>query len=115
MSSDVERIARGFYEAGSSLDLESMASLLADDVLYEDMPGKDVRRGKDGMIAAMGEFFVASPDLKFEVKSLFASGNLAACEGIQSGTYEGKSFSERFSDIFEIHEGKITRFSSIYV
>lgn len=115
MSSDVERIVRSFYEAGSSLDLERLASLLADDVLYEDVPGKDVRRGKDAMIAALGEFFVASPDLKFEVKTLFASGNMAACEGIQIGTYEGKSFAERFSDIIEIHEGKITRFSSIYV
>jgi ketosteroid isomerase-like protein len=95
MSADGGRIAEEYVAGLLSRDLERIASVLADDVVYEDVPAGEQVRGRQEMLDAVRDFLASAPDLKVEARSVFGSGDLGAFEGSSSGTAEGKSLSER--------------------
>ena len=68
--------------------------------------------------ASIRGLFAWSPDVKFELKSCFGSGEWVASEWVMSGTHAGsvpgipatgKSFSIRGSWIYELRKGRISR------
>jgi len=113
MQTDVDRIAEGLAAAWSSADVEKIASFFTDDCMFEDVCVGEVYYSKEELKDRAIAIFASIPDLKLEIKSLFANGDWVGCEWIETGTQNGKRFSVRGASIVELREGKIRR-ESIY-
>jgi steroid delta-isomerase-like uncharacterized protein len=109
--------------AWNSHDTEKTASFYADDIVYEDIGFSKTARGKEELRVFLNNFFAAFPDLNFELKSSFISGNWYCAEWVWSGTHKvdmpglpatGKRFSIRGVSVGELKEGKIKRSSDYY-
>jgi hypothetical protein len=106
---DVERIAEGLGAAWSSRDVEKMASFFTVDCVYEDVCSGPLYRGQEQLKAMASAILDAIPDLRLELKSLFAAGEWLGAEWIETGTQNGRRFSLPGGSIVELHEGKIKR------
>jgi steroid delta-isomerase-like uncharacterized protein len=82
-----------------------------------------VNRGKKELNEFIKNTFVWSPDVKFEMKSFFSTGDRIASEWVMSGTHAGdvpglpatgKSFSIRGASIIELRKGKVSRQTDYY-
>jgi steroid delta-isomerase-like uncharacterized protein len=119
MVNDVERIIKDGYEAWNSHDADKVASGYTDDCVYESVATGVVCHGKSELKALAKQFFTDYPDLHFEPKSWFASGNKTASEWVWTGTHKhssnpampatGKQFSVRGVSILELRQGKMSR------
>jgi len=109
--------------AWSSYDMEKVASLYTDDIVYEDIAFGSIKRGKEELRAFIKECFVMFSDWKTEVKSSVISGDWGYSEWIWSATHTGnhpklpatgKRFSIRGASVYELKEGKIKRKTDYY-
>ena len=115
---DVKQMYTDYITTWSTHDVEKMVSFFTDDCVYENLARGQVYRGKDEVKAWAKMSFVAIPDFKLDVTSLFVSGNWIGCEWVMTGTHTGnatdfpatgKRFSVRGSAIAELIDGKIKR------
>ncbi len=115
---EVKQMYTDYIATWSTHDVEKMATYFTDDCVYENLAREQVYRGKNEVKEWARMSFVAIPDFKLEVTSLFVSGNWLACEWVMTGTHTGnapdfpatgKSFSVRGSAIAEVIDGKIKR------
>ena len=109
---------QAIFEAWNSRDFEKFYSYFAEDYVFESVAAGVSSKGKAEFKALMDGLLQAFPDLKFEVKGTFASGNKAASEYVMSGTQKGeflgmpptgKSFAMRCCSILEFEGGLFTR------
>jgi steroid delta-isomerase-like uncharacterized protein len=100
--------------AWNSHDTEKLVSLFTDDCVYEELGIGVIKRGKEDLRAFVNNFLTKFPDLNFEVKSSFISGNWYCAEWVWTGTHTGKRFSIRGVSVGELKEGKIKRNSDYY-
>jgi steroid delta-isomerase-like uncharacterized protein len=112
-----------YVAAWNSHDTEKIVSFYTDDIVYEDLGAGQIYRGKEALRGVDTYLFGAFPDLNFEVKSSFISGDWSASEWVMSGTHKGdipglpatgKRFSIRGASVAELKEGKIKRISHYY-
>jgi steroid delta-isomerase-like uncharacterized protein len=105
-------------ESWSSHDMDGVLALYTDDCVYEDVPLGVVNHGKEELKAFASSFFSAAPDLKVEIRSRFACGDVGGLEWVFSGTQtgdlpnmpaSGRSFSLRGASICEARGGKLAR------
>ncbi len=118
MATDMERMFKDYYAAWNSHDVDKIVSFFTDDGVHEDVAAGAVYRGKNELKAWLGALFVASPDFKLELKSIFSAGDWVAQEWVMTGTQTGalggipatgKSFSVRGATITELRKDKIRR------
>lgn len=118
-----EKMFREYLATWNTHDLDKIVSFFTDDCVYENLAREQTYRGKDELKAWANGAFVGIPDFKLEVKSLFVSGDWAACEWVMTGTQTGdlpglpatgKSFSVRGSTIVQLKGGKILRNSDYW-
>ena len=107
-----------FEKAWNSGDLEKAYSYFGEHYVFESVASGETAKGKAALTALMDGLLQAFPDLRFENKSVFASGNKVAAEYVLSGTQKkefhgmpatGKSFSLRCCSILEFEGGLFTR------
>lgn len=114
-----EKMFREYVASWNTHDVEKIASFFTDDCVYENLARGQTYHGKDQLRGWVKASFDAIPDFKLDITSLFASGDLLACEWIMTGTNThplspelpatGKSFSVRGSTIVQMKDGKIQR------
>lgn len=114
-----QEMFREYFAAWNAHDVEKIASFFTDDLAYEHVPRGETYRSKDQLKAWVKASFDAIPDFKLDITSLFASGDLLACEWVMTGTdthplspdapATGKSFSVRGTTIAQMKDGKIQR------
>jgi steroid delta-isomerase-like uncharacterized protein len=111
----------------SAHDPERVASLYADDCIYEDVALGAVTRGRREL-AALGRPFPlcglggrpqdAFPDFGIELTGEFVAGDRAALEWVMSGTHArgrpgvpatGRRFRVRGATVLELRDGRVTR------
>lgn len=118
MATDVKRIIEDYGAALNEHDAERIASLFADDGIFEDVPMGIVHHGKEGVKANFSMEFTAFPDMNVELKTIFVAGDWAATESVMTATHTGdfpmlpatgKSVSVRAASIFEMRGDKIKR------
>mgnify|MGYP001076493529 CR=1 FL=1 len=124
MATDFEKMMSDYTVAWNSHNVERILSFLTNDVVYEDVALGKVCRGKKEVKDFISSSLVDIPDVKFEQKSSFISGDWSAGEWVMSGTFAhssnpgmpatGKSFSVRGASIIEFRKGKISRESFYY-
>ena len=116
-------LAKEYGKAWAARDAGKIASLHAKDCVYENEPAGIMLKGRDAVKAYAEGFFSAFPDVDFEVKSQFGSGNFVASEIVMSGTNKGplpegapatgKSFSMKLCGVLEC-EGNLVKRSTNY-
>ena len=123
MVTDVKKMWEDYHAAWLSYDVERIATFFTDDCVYEDVAMGVVNRGKQELKAFVTCTFAAFPDIKFEDKSFFSSGDCIAIEWVMTGTQTGdlpgipatnKSFSVRGASVTELRAGKISRNSDYW-
>ena len=125
MANDIERLMKNFIEAANAQDYEKLASFLADDCEYEDVPSGAVWHGaKEFVDYAKSRVHIEFPDHRWEFLSSFSDGQKVATEGLWTGTFTrsgdpnrpatGKHVSLRFVSITEFRNGKIFRNRDYY-
>ncbi len=107
-----------FDKAWNSGDFEKAYSYLAEHYVFENVASGESTKGKAAFKALTKGLLQVFPDLKFENKSVFASGNKVAVEYVMSGNQKkefggmpatGKSFAVRCCSILEFEGGLFTR------
>jgi len=121
---DPIKIVKGLNDASNQEDYEKEASFLADDCVYEPVPGDGVFHGKKGFIDFAKRYHKSFPDHKWELKSVFSDGHRIAAEHVSTGTWTysndpkmpatGKHISYRGVSIIELCNGKIYRMTDYY-
>ena len=99
------------FAAWNAHDADKVASLYADDVIYEDVAFGLTARGHAEMQKMAAGFFASVPDLKLEVVRHTSMGDRGSVEWVFSGTdvglYKtGKKFSVRGASVYELRGGK---------
>jgi len=123
MTTKAEKMIRDWNEAWNAHEVESILSYFTDDIVFEDLGGARVMRGKAQMRTWVNETLSAFPDFRTDLKSLFVSGKWAGSEWVASGTLKGrlhhlqptgKGYSVRGASIMELRDGKIKRNTDFY-
>jgi steroid delta-isomerase-like uncharacterized protein len=118
MTTKAEKMLQDWNEAWNAHEVERILSYFTDDIVFEDLGGARVMRGKGQMRTWIKETLSAFPDFRTDIKSLFVSGERAGSEWVASGTLKGqlhrlkptdKSYSVRGASIMELRDGKIKR------
>ena len=109
MPTDVERIAEGLGAAWRPGDVEKMGSFFTVDCVYENVCNGFLYSGQERLKAMASAILDAIPDLKLELKWLFAAGDWLGAQWIETGTQNGRRFSLPGASSVELHEGKIKR------
>jgi steroid delta-isomerase-like uncharacterized protein len=118
-ATDTATVARGYFEAVASRDVEAMASFWepgASDVIH----GVADMRVPDDLRAWFGDLFRAFPDFRFEVLDLIASGEKAAVHWRATGRFDGSgrfeglipngaSVDVQGCDVLTVRDGRIQR------
>ncbi|HUS18524.1 MAG TPA: SgcJ/EcaC family oxidoreductase [Terriglobales bacterium] len=99
------------FAAWNAHDAEKVASLYADDVIYEDVAFGLTARGHAEMRKMAAGFFASVPDFKLELVRHTSMGDHGSVEWVFSGTdvglYKtGKRFSVRGASVYELRGGK---------
>jgi len=118
MTTKAEKMLRDWNEAWNAHDVDRILSYFTDDMVFEDLGGARVIRGKAKMRTWINETLSAFPDFRTDLKSLFVKGKWAGSEWVASGSLRGKlhhlkptgrSYSVRGASIMELRDGKIKR------
>ena len=65
----------------NSKDIDQVLTLASDDCTWENVPTKEVCKGKEELRKYFKDLFTAFPDMNVELKSWFASGNQVCFRG----------------------------------
>ena len=113
-----ETLFREYLTNWNTHDVDKIVSFFTDDCIYENLSRGQTYRGKNQLREWVKTTFEAIPDFKLDITSLFAAGDLLACEWVMTGTLSGdssgipitgKSFSVRGATIAQLKDGKIQR------
>jgi len=91
MSSERNKaITRRFWEeVFNRRDLDAIVDLVTKDYEFHGSAGKEVR-GREGLKQFLSMFFIAFPDLRFEVDDIFSEGDKVVSRVTGRGTHKGE-------------------------
>jgi len=123
-TADLPPVLAEWAAAVNSGDVDQVLALFTDDGLWEEVAIGLAARGPDEIGAHLERLFMAVPDITFDVTSSFVAGDRAVAEWTVSGTYSsdfpglppaaGQRFSFRGASVFELANGKITRYTEYW-
>ncbi|MFZ0589027.1 MAG: nuclear transport factor 2 family protein [Bryobacteraceae bacterium] len=99
-----------FNEAFNRQDVGLLASLLADDTVFEDTsPAPDGTRveGKAAVVAFWREWFRRNPGAQFEAEEIIVSGDRGVVRWIYRKARNGQPWHLRGVDVFTVRDGKV--------
>ncbi len=104
---DANTIVSDFIAAIVARDLDTAVELLADDVLYDNVPMDDVH-GRDGVRAALGPFVESCTEIDWVVHRQVAAGDV-----VMNARTDRFQLGERWIEVpvagwFEVSDGRIT-------
>ena len=109
-----EQIVRDFLGSWESRNLDTICDGFADDAVYHNVPVQPIE-GIDGIRAVFQGFLDAFSAAKLDVVSLAAAPGLVLSERIDYFTMnDGRKVVLPVTGVFEVKNGKITRFSDYF-
>jgi steroid delta-isomerase-like uncharacterized protein len=110
--------------AYSSGEADRLLGLYTDDALWEEVASGLSASGQDEIRAHLDRLFTAVPDFAVDTTNGLVAGDLAVAEWEISGTYSsdylglppatGQHFSIRGASVFELADGKISRYTEYW-
>jgi steroid delta-isomerase-like uncharacterized protein len=124
VATDIKKMLGEYMLAWNSHDVDKILSFFTDDGIYEDVALGIVKHGKKEIVEFTNSMLLDSPDVKFELKSVFGTGDWVGSEWVMSATFvhssiptmpaTGKTFSIRCASILQLRKGKISRETDYY-
>ncbi|MEA2480495.1 MAG: hypothetical protein QOJ07_2417 [Thermoleophilaceae bacterium] len=125
---DIERLAERYVAAWNGCDVDAMAQLLTDDIVWEDPALPEAAVGIPAVQEFMRTSFRAFPDLHFtepEPRQMAANGDLIYWSWSMTGTHRGPIEPPGFAatgkrmavdgvDLWTMRDGRIARYRAFY-
>ncbi|CAM3110091.1 limonene-1,2-epoxide hydrolase [Mycobacterium intermedium] len=109
-----EKVVRDFLGSWEGRSLEAICSGFADDAVYHNVPVEPIN-GIAGIRAVFQGFLDAFSDAKLDIVRLAAEPGLVLAERIDYFTMnDGRKVELPVTGVFEVENGKITRFSDYF-
>jgi limonene-1,2-epoxide hydrolase len=109
-----EQVVRDFLGSWQQRRLDTICSGFADDAVYHNVPVKPIE-GIVGIRATFQAFLDAFSDAKLDILTLAAEPGLVLAERIDYFTMnDGRKVVLPVTGVFEVNNGKITRFSDYF-
>jgi limonene-1,2-epoxide hydrolase len=109
-----ERLVRDFLGSWEARSLDTICSGFAEEAVYHNVPVAPIE-GIDGIRAAFQGFLDAFSYAKLDIVSLAAAPGLVLAERIDYfTTNDGRKVVLPVTGVFEVKDGKITRFSDYF-
>lgn len=99
-----------FNDAINGHDIKGVASLLADNTVFENTaPAPDGTRieGKAAVVAFWEKWFAGNPGARFDAEEIIVAGDRCIVRWIYRKTRDGKPWHLRGVDVLTVHQGKI--------
>jgi uncharacterized protein len=97
-------MVRRLADAMRQGDMESLESLLADDIVWHEIGRAEPTRGKDAMRAEMGG---ADYEITFEQHDVVANDDHTIALGEATATRGDRTFKYRTAEIYHVRDGRI--------
>ena len=125
MTEEITPILEDYDSAWNEHDVDKLVAFFDDNCIYEDLATEIIRYGKEEVRAFLRDLFISFPDVHFEHRSVFTSGNRGLREWSMSGTFTGSTdvmkimstgrmFSIRGVSVLEFRGGRISRNSDYW-
>ncbi|BBY01076.1 limonene-1,2-epoxide hydrolase family protein [Mycobacterium seoulense] len=109
-----EALVRDFLGSWQGRSLDTICSAFADDAVYHNVPVEPIE-GIAGIRAVFQAFLDAFADAKLDIMSLAAEPGLVLVERVDYFTMnDGRKVVLPVTGVFEVKNGKITRFSDYF-
>lgn len=106
MSTENKEVTRRFFEAWSQQDLETAASLVAEDFVNN----SSTSQGREGILEEGEYWFSAFPDAAVSIEDLFAEGDKVVVRLRTTATHQGEFFGAApTGKQIDVHEIDIAR------
>ena len=106
--SERELIER-YNQAWNDHDLETIASMHADDVVFHNYSADERAEGAEAVREHIAGILAGYPDLRFRSRRLYAREGLVVSEWTATASKDGKTYEWDGIDVFPIEDGKIKR------
>ena len=111
---DSEKLVRDFLGSWEDRDLDVICSAFADDAVYHNVPVAPIE-GIAGIRAIFQAFLDAFAEAKLDIVTLAAEPGLVLAERVDYFTMnDGRKVVLPVNGVFEVRDGKITRFSDYF-
>jgi limonene-1,2-epoxide hydrolase len=109
-----EKLVRDFLGSWQARSLDSICGGFADDAVYHNVPVEPIE-GIAGIRATFGAFLDAFSDAKLDIVTLAAEPGRVLVERVDYFTMnDGRKVVLPVTGVFEVKNGKITRFSDYF-
>ena len=98
-----------YNEAWNAHDLDAIASMHADDIVFHNYSAGERAEGADAVREHIAQIFRNSPDLGFRGRRLYVRDGVVVNEWTATATRDGKTLEWDGIDVFPIEDGKIKR------
>jgi steroid delta-isomerase-like uncharacterized protein len=98
-----------YNEAWNAHDLDAIASMHADDVVFHNYSADERAEGADAVREHIAQIFRNNPDISFRGRRLYTRDGLVVSEWTASATRDGRTLEWDGIDVFPIEDGTIKR------
>ena len=110
MSTDLAQIIERYNQAWNDQDLDTIASLHAPDVVFENHTAGERVEGAEAVGDHIAGIFSRWPDMRFSGRSLYVGDGFVACEWTATATRpDGTRIEWDGVDLFPFRDGLIAR------
>ncbi len=106
---DVAQLIERYNDAWNRQDLDTIASLHHDDIVFENHTAGERAEGAAAVSEHIGRIFENNPTMRFRTRSLRAGEDFAVCEWTLTVVRDGQPVEWEGVDVFPIVEGLIAR------
>ena len=106
---DVAALIGRYNDAWNRQDLDAVAALHHDDVVFENHTAGERAEGAAAVRAHIGRIFQNNPSMRFRTRSLRAADDFAVCEWTLTLDRDGRTLEWDGVDVFPIVDGLIAR------
>ena len=99
-------VVRRMNEAMSGGDMETAASLVADDVVWHEIGAAEPIRGKAKLAARMADFGDAT--ITYDIHDVLASDEHVIALGTANATIDDRKLTYRTAEIYHVGNGQVT-------
>jgi limonene-1,2-epoxide hydrolase len=108
---EAERVVLDFVEAWNRLDLGTIGALMADDIVYHNMPLKPVR-GRDAALAYLAKWPVDA--CEWEIRNIAAHGDVVLTERVDRFVRGDDRIAIPVMGAFEVVDGRIAHWRDYF-
>ena len=106
---DLRSLIEAYNDAWNRQDLEALASMHADDIVFHNWTAGERVEGADAVRAHIGRIFENWPSLRFTGRTLHVGDDFVVSEWTAHASREGESLEWDGIDVFPVRDGKIAR------